>query len=88
MATQSTLVGPCWSTPAVGDRLENGRSAAERTLLAQDLWDSVINDPDGWTLGESQRAELDRRLEAYRKGQDSDRNSSWGAVKARIRRAR
>ena len=71
---------------ALSDVLE--LSAAERILLAQDLWDSVMDDPDAWSLSESQRAELDRRLEAYRKGPDSDRDSSWDAVKARIQRAR
>lgn len=63
-------------------------SAAERILLAQDLWDSVAEEPEAWSLSESQRAELDRRLEAYRKSPDSDGDSAWPAVKARIQRKR
>lgn len=63
-------------------------SAAERILLAQDLWDSVVDEPDAWSLSESQQAELDRRLEAYRKSPASDRGSSWQAVKDRIQRSR
>ena len=46
-------------------------SAAERILLAQDLWDSVVGEPDAWQLSEAQRAELDRRLDAYRKGEST-----------------
>ena len=46
-------------------------SAAERILLAQDLWDSVAGEADAWQLSDAQRAELDRRLDAYRKGEST-----------------
>ena len=61
-------------------------SAAERILLAQDLWDSVIGEPDAWQLSDAQRAELDRRLDAYRRGDSLSDGSSWDSVKGRIRR--
>ena len=61
-------------------------SAAERILLAQDLWDSVVGEPDAWQLSDGQRAELDRRLDAYRRGDSPSDNSSWDSVKGRIRR--
>ena len=59
-------------------------SISERLLLAQDLWDSVIDeDPDAVQLTEAQRQELDRRLEAYR--QSPQEGSSWQQVKERLR---
>jgi putative addiction module component (TIGR02574 family) len=63
-------------------------SSSERILLAQDLWDSVADDPEAWTLSPTQRRELDRRLRAFRgrvaRGQSA--GSSWPAVKRRVRR--
>jgi len=61
-------------------------SAAERILLAQDLWDSVVGEPDAWQLSDAQRTELDRRLDAYRHGDSPSDGSSWNDVKDRIRR--
>ncbi len=59
-------------------------SAAERILLAQDLWDSIADEPDAWTLSDAQRGELDRRLQTYRNR--TAPSSSWNTVKARIQR--
>ena len=61
-------------------------SAAERILLAQDLWDSVVDEPDAWHLSDAERAELDRRLDAYRSEDSASDRSSWESVKDRIRR--
>jgi putative addiction module component (TIGR02574 family) len=59
-------------------------STSERLLLAQDLWDSIIDeDPDSVQLTEAQRQELDRRLAAYRQSPQEGR--SWQQVKERLR---
>lgn len=42
----------------------------ERIQLVQDLWDSIAADQNLLPLTPEQRAELDRRLDAY----DADRN--------------
>ena len=55
---------------------------SERIELVGDIWDSIAQVPDGIELTEAQRAELDRRLEAYRR--DPKAGSPWAEVKARV----
>jgi len=40
-------------------------SVAERIQLVEDIWDSIATVPEAVSLTEEQKAELDRRLEAY-----------------------
>jgi len=54
----------------------------ERLELVGDIWDSIAQVPDAVELTEAQRAELDRRLEAYRLNPKA--GSPWTEVKARI----
>ena len=54
----------------------------ERLELVGNIWDSISQVPDAVELTEAQRAELDRRLEAYRR--DPKVGSPWAEVKARI----
>jgi putative addiction module component (TIGR02574 family) len=55
---------------------------AERLELVGDIWDSIAQVPERLELTAAQRAELDRRLEAYRR--DPAAGSPWSEVKARI----
>jgi putative addiction module component (TIGR02574 family) len=55
---------------------------AERLRLVETIWDSIAEVPEALQLSKAQEAELDRRLEAYRK--DSKAGSPWTEVKARI----
>ncbi len=57
-------------------------SISERILLVEDVWDSIAEVPDELTLSAEQKAELDRRLEAYRK--NPDLGSPWQEVKHRL----
>lgn len=57
-------------------------SIAERIELIGDLWDSLAESPESVVLTEAQKAELDRRLEAYRK--DPTQGSPWPVVRDRI----
>lgn len=42
-------------------------SVSERILLVEEIWDGIVDaDGEGLTLSETQRAELDRRIDAYR----------------------
>ncbi len=55
---------------------------SERLELVGDIWDSIAQVPDRLDLTETQRVELERRLEAYRR--DPKVGSPWSEVKARI----
>jgi putative addiction module component (TIGR02574 family) len=57
-------------------------SVAERIELIGDLWDSLTEIPEAVELTEAQKAELDRRLDAYRK--DPATGASWPVVRDRI----
>jgi putative addiction module component (TIGR02574 family) len=57
-------------------------SVAERIQLAEDLWDSILTEPDELPLTDAQMQELDRRLEHYQ--QDPNTGSSWETVKGRL----
>ena len=55
---------------------------SERLELVGDIWDSIAQVPEKVELTPEQRAELDRRLEAYRRNPAA--GSPWTEVKARI----
>jgi len=57
-------------------------SADERLQLVQEIWDSLANSPEAAPLTESQRQELDARLDAHRR--DPAKGSPWAEVKARV----
>lgn len=38
-------------------------SIAERIQIAEDIWDSISANPEGLDLSESEKVELDKRLE-------------------------
>jgi putative addiction module component (TIGR02574 family) len=56
----------------------------ERIQLVEDVWDSIAEAPEATSLTEEQKAELDRRLEAYHKNPSA--GSPWESVKNRIRK--
>jgi len=55
----------------------------ERILLVEDIWDSIAEFPEAVPISDSQRKELDRRLEAYHS--DSKTGNPWEVVKKRIK---
>ena len=56
----------------------------ERIRLVEDLWDSIASDQQSLALTTEQKAELDRRLDAYEL--DKDRGQLATDVVSRIRR--
>ena len=58
-------------------------SIAERLLLVEEIWDSISDDPDSWTLSPEQREELERRAAAHCK--DPAEGCTWDEVKASLR---
>ena len=59
-----------------------GLTIPERIRLVGDIWDTIAEVPESLELTDSQRQELDRRLEAYHK--NPNEGSPWSEVKARI----
>jgi putative addiction module component (TIGR02574 family) len=57
-------------------------SIAERIQLAEDLWDSILDNQAEVALSEAQEQELDRRLDQYQ--QDPTAGSTWEEVKQRL----
>ena len=57
-------------------------SISERIQLVQDIWDSIAEVPDSVPLTDEQKAELDRRLDAYHK--DPKVGSPWSVVRERL----
>ena len=58
-------------------------SVAERIRLAQAIWDSIAEVPESVPLTEKDKAELDRRLDAYY--QDPQAGSPWPEVRERLK---
>ncbi len=57
-------------------------TVSERIILAEKLWDSVLNKESDIKLTENQEVELDKRLNAFIN--DQDLGSSWSDVKKRV----
>lgn len=57
-------------------------SSAEKLALVSELWDDLATHPAEIPVTPEQIAELDRRMEAYRK--DPTQVTTWEAIKARI----
>ena len=53
-----------------------------RILIVEDIWDSIAAVPDAVPLTDSQKKELDRRIEAYHKNPQI--GLPWNEVKAKI----
>jgi putative addiction module component (TIGR02574 family) len=57
-------------------------SVAQRLLLVEDIWDSIAENPDAVPLTDSQKKELDKRLNAYYENPGAGK--SWTEVKEKI----
>ena len=58
-------------------------SVPERIQLVEDIWDSIAEVPETVSLTDEQKAELDRRLDAYHRS--PEQGSPWAVVRDRIR---
>ena len=58
-------------------------SVAEKILIAEEIWDSIVKDPENFKLSGEQRNELDRRLAGYYSSPDD--GYSWENIKNRIK---
>ncbi len=62
----------------------NRLTPEERIRLAEELWNSLLDEPEVVPLTQAQAEELDRRLDAYR--EDSDPGEPWRAALQQIRK--
>ena len=58
-------------------------SVSERIQLVQDIWDSIAEVPESVPLTDDQKAELDRRLDAYHRNPSA--GSPWSVVRERFK---
>ncbi len=54
----------------------------ERLRLVTALWDSISEDPDSFGFTESERTELDKRMEAYLN--NPTEGTSWSDIKSKM----
>jgi putative addiction module component (TIGR02574 family) len=57
-------------------------SVSERIQLAEDLWDSILENPEDVPLTDAQQQELDHRLEEYNR--NPTLGTDWETVKRRL----
>jgi putative addiction module component (TIGR02574 family) len=60
----------------------DGLSPEERLTLIEELWESLSTDPEQVPVTDAQKADLAKRLAAFRA--DPKAGSSWEEVKARL----
>lgn len=60
----------------------NRLSASEKLLLVSEIWDDLAAHPTEVPVSREQIAELDRRMEEYRR--DPSKVTSWEAIQSRI----
>ena len=61
-------------------------SVAERIQLAEDIWESIAAFPETLPLTDTQRQELDRRLEGY--ADSPEAGIPWNELKATLLKSR
>jgi len=57
-------------------------SVAERILLVEEIWESIVAEGKPIELTDEQKAELDRRMEDYRTS--PEKFSNWDSIKQRL----
>lgn len=57
-------------------------SVTDRLKLLDEIWETLLEEPEALPLSEAQAREIDRRLEAYR--EHGDRGISWEELDRRL----
>lgn len=58
-------------------------SVAERVLLVEEIWDSISDEADSWTLMPQQQLALEKRVASHEA--NPEEGSIWEEVKAGLR---
>jgi putative addiction module component (TIGR02574 family) len=61
-------------------------STAERIILAEELWDSIVTSPEAFPISESHKEDLQRRLDTRRDNPKA--GTPWAEIKARLQESR
>ncbi len=61
-------------------------SVAERILLVEEIWDTIAAENEAFELSQSQREELDRRIESFKANPSQGR--AWEEIKAEFMSSR
>ena len=61
-------------------------SIAERIRLVEEIWDTIVDENEAFQLTDSQKLELDRRLELARS--DPGRGRSWDEIRLEFMKSR
>jgi len=61
-------------------------SISDRILLVEEIWDTIAEENQAFELTDSQRRELDRRLESARS--DPGQGRTWDEIKAVFMKSR
>ena len=61
-------------------------SISDRILLVEEIWDTIAEENQAFGLSDSQKRELDRRLELARSNPSQGR--SWDEIKAEFMKSR
>ena len=59
---------------------------SDRILLVEEIWDSIAEENEAFELTETQKSELDRRLESARANPGHGR--TWNEIKAEFMKSR
>jgi putative addiction module component (TIGR02574 family) len=57
-------------------------SVAERLRLVDEIWETIVANPEALPVTEAQRRELDRRLKAH--AEDPDAAIPWSEARSRL----
>jgi len=57
-------------------------SIAERIILVEEIWDTIVAEQESFEVTKAQKEELDRRLENYRTSPDL--GASWEEIKTKL----
>jgi putative addiction module component (TIGR02574 family) len=65
-------------------------SISDRILLVEEIWDTIAEENQAFELTDSQKRELDRRLEVVRLNTDEGRTigRTWDEIKAEFMKSR
>ena len=59
---------------------------AERILLAEEIWDSIVAEQERVPITQAQKNEIDRRINAYQ--HSPDKGTTWTEVNDKIKSAK
>jgi putative addiction module component (TIGR02574 family) len=57
-------------------------SIAERIIIAEQIWDTIVADQESLQVTEAQKDELDRRIDAYHASPEE--GNSWESIKNKL----